>query len=242
MIRFQLKLTLLLVLQAAALIAAGCRGENVSEQPPVEVDQPSVVTRTSPPAENPATQDTRPVILAFGDSLTAGHGVPRGSGYPEILQGTLDKRGYQYRVVNAGISGDTSSGGLARLQPALNMKPSIVILELGGNDGLRGLPIEDTRANLEEMIGAFQTTGATVILAGMTLPRNYGADYVESFENVFTDLARKHDLPLIPFFLEGVAGDPALTLPDFIHPNADGYRVVTEIVLKTLEPLLKPAG
>jgi acyl-CoA thioesterase-1 len=182
------------------------------------------------------------VILAFGDSLTAGPGVARGTEYPEVLQQILDKRGYRYRVVNAGISGDTSSGGIARLQTALALKPTIVILELGANDGLRGLPVEDTRANLEEMIVAFQRTGATVVLAGMTLPRNYGADYVSSFEKIFTDLAKQYELPLIPFFLEGVAGDPKLTLPDFLHPNEAGYEVVAEIVLRTLEPLLKRAG
>lgn len=190
-------------------------------------------------AQRPAGTDSRPVILAYGDSLTAGFGTPAGSAYPEQLQRKLDELGYRYRVVNMGISGDTTSGGLARLKPGLNEKPSIVILELGANDGLRGLPLTQTKANLEEMTIAFRKIGATVVMAGMTLPRNYGAAYVKSFEDVFIDLSGKYQLPLIPFFLEGVAGKPALTLPDFIHPNAAGYRIVVDIVMKTLKPLLK---
>jgi acyl-CoA thioesterase-1 len=183
--------------------------------------------------------DSPPVILAFGDSLTAGYGVPRGSGYPEQLQRRLDGLGYKYRIVNMGISGDTTNGGRARIQAALNVMPSVVILELGANDGLRGQPIAQMQANLEEMIGQFQKAGAKVILAGMTLPRNYGATYVQSFEDVFRNLAKKYNLPLIPFFLEGVAGNPKYTLDDFLHPNADGYVLVTDIVMKALEPVLK---
>jgi len=189
--------------------------------------------------QRPSIPDSRPVILAFGDSLTAGYNVPPGSGYPERLQRKLDALGYKYRVVSMGISGDTTSGGRARLKAAIEEKPSIVILELGANDGLRGLPISRMQANLDEMIAAFQKAGARVIVAGMTLPRNYGDNYVRSFEDVFRDLAKKYNTPLIPFFLEGVAGNPKYTLNDFLHPNADGYVLVTDIVLKKLEPLLK---
>lgn len=183
--------------------------------------------------------DSRPVILAFGDSLTAGYGVPNGSGYPEQLQRKLDSLGYKYRIVNMGISGDTTSGGRARLQAGINTMPSIVLLELGANDGLRGMPVPEMQTNLEEMITKFKKTGATVILAGMTLPRNYGTAYVKSFEDVFRTLAKKYNLPLIPFLLEGVAGNPKYTLPDFLHPNAEGYKLVTDIVMKTLDPVLK---
>ena len=189
--------------------------------------------------QRPAVPDSRPVILAYGDSLTAGFGMPAGSAYPEQLQRRLDELGYKYRVVNMGISGDTTSGGIARLKAALATKPAIVVLELGANDGLRGLPVTQTRANLEEMTVAFKKLGATVIMAGMTLPRNYGAPYVKSFEDVFIDLATKYQLPLIPFFLEGVAGQPKLTLPDFLQRNATGYRIVVDIVMKALRPLLK---
>jgi acyl-CoA thioesterase-1 len=189
--------------------------------------------------QRPLTPDSRPVILAFGDSLTAGYGVPPGSGYPDLLQRRLDGLGYKYRVVGMGISGDTSSGGRARMRYALAAKPAIVILELGANDGLRGLPVTQMQMNLEEMIKEFQQAGAKVILAGMTLPRNYTAGYVKPFEDVFRDLAKKYKLPLIPFFLEGVAGNPKYTLEDLIHPNADGYVLVNDIVMKTLQPLLK---
>src|SRR6267143_3924631 len=189
--------------------------------------------------QRPAVRDSRPVLLAFGDSLTAGYGVPRGSGYPEQLQRKLDVLGYKYRVVNMGISGDTTSGGRARMQAALSAMPSIVILELGANDGLRGQPVAQMQANLEEMIGEFQKAGVKVVLAGMTLPRNYGSAYVGSFEDVFRNLAKKYNIPLIPFFLEGVAGNPRYTLDDFMHPNADGYVLVTDIVMKALEPVLK---
>lgn len=189
--------------------------------------------------QRPAPPDSRPVIAAFGDSLTAGYNVQRGFGYPERLQRKLNALGYKYRVVNLGVNGDTTAGGRARMRAALAEKPSIVILELGANDGLRGLPVTAMQNNLEEMIKAFQKAGAKVVLAGMTLPKNYGAVYVRLFENVFLDLAQKHGLPLIPFLLEGVAGNPKYTLDDFLHPNADGYVLVTDIVMKTLQPLLK---
>jgi len=189
--------------------------------------------------QQPSPQDSRPVILAFGDSLTAGYGVPHGSGYPELLQKKLDGLGYKYRVLNMGISGDTTSGGKARMRTALAAKPSIVILELGANDGLRGLPVAQMQVNLEQMVQQFQQGGAKVVLAGMTLPRNYTAAYVKPFEDAFKDVAKKFNLPLIPFFLEGVAGNPKYTLEDLIHPNPEGYVLVTEIVLKTLQPLLK---
>jgi acyl-CoA thioesterase I len=191
--------------------------------------------------QRPISGDSRPVILAFGDSLTAGYGVQRGGGYPEQLQKRLDSLGYKYRVVNMGVSGDTSSGGLARMKDAVGVKPAIVILELGANDGLRGLPTTQMQANIEEMIKDFQKAGAKVVLAGLTLPRNYGDAYVKSFEDVYKNLAKKYNTPLIPFLLEGVAGNPKYTLggDDFIHPNAAGYVLVTDIVMKTLQPLLK---
>ena len=190
-------------------------------------------------AQSPTPRDSRPVTLAFGDSLTAGYGVPLDAGYPARLQRKLDEQGYRYRVVGMGISGDTTGGGSARMRPALQQKPSIVILELGANDGLRGLSISRMQMNLEQMIKDFQEAGAKVVLAGMTLPRNYGEAYVKSFEDVFRNLAKKYDSPLIPFFLEGVAGNPKYTLEDLMHPNVEGYVRVTDIVIKTLEPLLK---
>ena len=205
---------------------------------PTPVSQNTSDKAPVPLASQARQPDDRPIILAFGDSLTAGYGVAHGYGYPELLQNRLDDQGYHYRVVNAGISGETTSGGIGRLQAALDLKPAVVILELGGNDGLRGLPVDQTRANLDEMIGAFTGAGSQVILAGMTLPLNYGRDYVGSFEDVFKDLAKKHDLDFIPFFLDGVAGQPGL-VQDGIHPNEKGYPIVTETVWKYLEPLLR---
>jgi acyl-CoA thioesterase I len=189
--------------------------------------------------QSPPRRDSRPVILAFGDSLTAGFGVRATQAYPTLLQRKLDGLGYQYRVVAMGISGDTSSGGRARMKDALQQRPTFVILELGANDGLRGLPVAQMRSNLEGMIKDFQGAGAHVILAGMTLPRTFNLAYLISFENAFRDLAKKYNTALIPFFLEGVAADPQYTLDDRIHPNAAGYVRVTDIVMKTLEPLLK---
>jgi acyl-CoA thioesterase-1 len=183
--------------------------------------------------------DERPVIVALGDSLTSGMGVDPGRSYPDFLQRMLDERGYRYRVVNAGIAGDTSGGGVERLDSVIALKPEIVILELGANDGLRGLPIATTRANLEEMIVALKGAGAQVVLAGMTLPRNYGPDYIRSFETVFTELAQQHSLTLIPFLLAGVAEDNKHMQSDRLHPTVEGNRIVAANVMKSLEPLLK---
>jgi acyl-CoA thioesterase I len=220
------------------LLAAGCgtsKPADPSSSPSSSPDDER--TAAAPVAASPG--DDRPIILAFGDSLTAGSGLPPGSGYPEMLQAELDGRGYKYRVVNAGIGGDTTGGGLARLQGALDMHPAIVILELGGNDGLRGIPVDTMQSNLDEMTAAFKNSGAMVILAGMTLPRNFGPDYISAFEKVYPAIATKYKVTLIPFFLEGAAGRPELNLEDGIHPNQAGYRIVTANVLKYLEPLLK---
>lgn len=214
----------------AALWSAACsRGPAPTPEPVAEAAK---VT----PAERPA--DDRPVIAAFGDSMTAGPGVGREENYPAVLQRKLDAAGRRYRVVNLGVNGDTTISGLARLADVLALRPRIVILELGGNDGLRGLPVDQIRANLDQMIGAFQDSGARVVLAGMTLPPNYGAEYVRAFEQMYVDLARRRGTTRIPFVLDGVAGKPAMLLPDALHPNPAGYRLAAEHVWKALEPLL----
>lgn len=219
----------------SALIAAfltGC-GSKPEQSAPV----PRQAAKPAKPAP-----DGRPVILAFGDSLTAGHGLPPGQSYADFLQQDLDARSLRFRVVNQGISGDTTDGGASRLESALLLKPRIVILELGANDGLRGLPIEKTRENLDLMITAFQGAGAQVLLCGMTLPRNYGAAYIRSFEKVFRDLAKQRNAVLIPFFLEGVATTPELMQSDGLHPTAEGCRRVAQNVFKYLEPMLAAAS
>jgi acyl-CoA thioesterase-1 len=220
---------------AAALtaLAPGCS----REKPPEAPKQAGPTTPAPPVAAAPA--DERPVIVAFGDSLTAGLGVDAASNYPAFLQRELDARGLRYRVVNAGVSGDTTGGGVARLGEVLAYEPKVVILELGANDGLRGLPLETTRANLDQMIAALQAAGAQVVLAGMTLPPNYGADYIRGFEQIFVDLAAKHKIPRIPFLLDNVAARPHLMQSDALHPNAAGQKIVAANVLKTLEPLLR---
>lgn len=182
--------------------------------------------------------DARRVIVAFGDSLSAGYGLPPGESFPDSLQKTLDQRGLHFRVVNQGLSGDTTSGGAARVKQALQLKPAIVIVELGANDGLRGLPLTATRANLAAIIDQFQKSGARVLLAGITLPRNYGPDYIQAFEKIYSDLARQKHVALIPFLLEGVATNPKLMQPDGLHPTAEGARRVAATVLKYLTPLL----
>jgi acyl-CoA thioesterase-1 len=179
------------------------------------------------------------VIVAFGDSLSAGYGVDPGLSFPDFVQKLLDERGLRFRIVNQGISGDTTSGGAARTSEAVRLNPAVVILELGGNDGLRGLPLAATRANLSEMIDTFQAAGARVVLAGITLPRNYGPDYIRGFESIYKDLAREKKVALIPFLLDGVALNKQLMQGDGIHPNVEGNRRVARTVMKHLEPVLK---
>lgn len=181
----------------------------------------------------------RPRIVAFGNSLTAGLGVAQEESYPAQLQRKLDASGYPYRVVNAGVSGDTTAGGIRRVSWVLNSKPSIVILELGGNDGLRGLSLQETKANLERIIQELQNASITVVLAGMKLPPNYGKEYTVGFEALYHVLAKEYHLALIPFFLDGVAGSSSLNQADGIHPTAEGYRLIVEKVFPTLEPLLE---
>jgi acyl-CoA thioesterase-1 len=205
-------------------------------QPPAPKAE-STPAPATPPA--PAATDSRPAIVCFGDSITAGFGLDAGQSFPDLLQKDLDGRGLRYRVVNMGVSGDTTQDGLARLPMALAEKPAIVILELGGNDGLRGIPIAITQANLAQMIEAFQGTDAKVILAGMSLPPNYGPAFIKKFEAVYKDLAAKYHVTLIPFLLEGVGAHDEFMQRDGLHPNAAGARKVEALVMKTLTPLVK---
>lgn len=193
----------------------------------------------APPALTPIpSADTRRKIVAFGDSLTAGLGVAPEQSYPAQLQKRLDTLGVPYQVVNAGVSGDTSAGGLRRVSWVLAGNPHLVILELGGNDGLRGLSLPETRSHLDAIIQRLKSANVQVILAGMKLPPNYGKEYTSKFETMYRDLAHVHSLPLIPFLLEGVGGNTSLNQADGIHPTAEGYRIVVETVLKSLLPIL----
>ncbi len=214
--------------------AAGC-----SRQEPGQPASP-VITGSEHESSTgrPDLPDDRPVIAAFGDSLTAGRGVDTEQSYPAQLQRKLDAEGYRYRVVNAGVSGDTSAQGLSRIASIRELRPSIVIVELGANDGLRGLPVEATRQNLEAIITRLAADGADVILAGMVLPPNYGFSYTSDFRRLFPDLAGIHKVALIPFFLQGVAGHPELNQEDGIHPTAQGYGIVVENVWAVLKPMI----
>ena len=179
------------------------------------------------------------MLVVFGDSISAGYGVPQGRSYPDDLQRRLDAEGFAWRVVNLGVSGDTTQGGVARLSTAIAAKPALVLLELGGNDGLRGLPLAMTRMNLDQMIAVFERNGAKVVLAGMTLPPNYGPDYVHGFEKMFTDLAAKYRLTLIPFILSDIiTPDLRYFQGDHIHPTAEGAEIVSDTVLRAIKPLL----
>ena len=181
------------------------------------------------------------VILFLGDSITAGYGLELSQAFPALIQDKIHAKGWNFKVVNAGQSGDTSAGALNRLDWLLKNRVEVLVLELGGNDGLRGLPVESTRKNLQTIIDRTKAKypQARIVIAGMKVPPNMGRDYGEKFAAVFTDLAQKNKAPLIPFVLEGVGGVPALNLPDGIHPTAKGQEMVAATVWKTLEPVLR---
>ena len=185
-----------------------------------------------------SAEEQIPRIVALGDSLTSGLGVGAQESYPAQLQQRLQALEYPHRVINAGVSGDTSAGGLRRVPWILRSKPDWVILELGVNDGLRGLSVEQTRTNLDQIIHRLRQAGVRVVLAGMKLPPNYGKEYTAAFEAIYPALAKQYRLPFIPFFLEGVAASADLNQPDGIHPTREGYRIIVEQVLKTIRPLL----
>lgn len=186
-----------------------------------------------------APVQAEPVIVALGDSITSGLGVAADEAYPALLEVRLRRDGYAYRVVNAGVSGDTTAGGLRRVDWVLRAQPEIVIVALGANDGLRGQPPQTTRANLEAIVMRLQTAGTRVLLAGMRMPPNYGAEFTREFEAVFPAVARRANVALIPFLLDGVAADPTLNQADGLHPNAAGHRLIADRLWPHLRPLLK---
>ncbi len=235
---FKLRLYHALALFFLAVFSFGCQqASSGNEQPqPVAAANPLATPATATIA---AKSEDLPAIVAFGDSLTAGYGLGHEDSYTALLQRKLDENNYRYRVVNAGVSGDTTAGGARRIDWALqsgNVK--VLILELGGNDGLRGLPVADLRKNLSQIIERAQAKGVKVILAGMEAPPNMGADYTREFRQTFRELAKQYQTPFIPFVLEGVGGRADYNQPDGIHPNAAGEKIMTETVWKTLEPLL----
>jgi acyl-CoA thioesterase-1 len=187
----------------------------------------------------PVYSKEKAVVLAFGDSLTAGYGVKDEESYPSKLQEKISSAGFPHKVVNAGVSGDTTAGGVRRIRWLMKHEPEIVILALGANDGLRGLSIDEMRKNLEIMITICREHNAQILLAGMKALPNYGEDYMREFETVFPELAEKHDLIFLPFLLEGVAGEREYTQSDGLHPLASGYSIITDLVWQRLKPMLK---
>ena len=184
---------------------------------------------------------SRPTLLVLGDSLSAAHNIPQNQGWVSLLATQLAQANPPWTVVNASVSGETSSGGLSRLPHLLQQHPpQWVMLELGANDGLRGLPLKYTRANLQKMIQLSQASGAKVILIGIMLPPNYGSAYRDPFALMYRELAEQNQLPLVPFLLEGVASDPGLMQPDGLHPNAASQSKVLDNVWRVVAPLLNP--
>ena len=201
-----------------------------------------MVTASLPgaPAWGAAAAGNPPVILVVGDSLSSGYGVKVDATWVALLQKRLAGQGYVYRVVNASVSGETTGGGRARLARALQLhKPDIVILELGGNDGLRGLPVRQMRDNLDAMIVQVRAANARPVLLGMRMFDNYGQTYTDSFHAAFGELAKKHSLPLVPFFLEGVAFNAKLMQEDSLHPNTQAQPLLLDNLWPTLQPLLE---
>lgn len=186
-----------------------------------------------------AAPDREVVLVAFGDSLTAGYDIAPEDAFPAQLEAALRKEGYKARVINAGVSGDTTAAGLARLDWSVPKDADAVIVELGANDALRGLPPEKARANLDAIVARLKQRGLPVLLAGMVAPRNLGPEYTEAFDSIYSDLGEKHDVFVYPFFLEGIAGDKALNLADGLHPNARGVAVIVEYILPAVEDLIE---
>jgi acyl-CoA thioesterase-1 len=244
------KVHALSILAGLALAVSGCHGKTDSgpaaDSPavPESNTNSTVEPRDAAPAQEGVTKhadvdDKRPVLVCFGDSLTAGLGTGPGESYPDYLQGDLDKLHYHYRVDNEGVSGNTTKDGVERLPDILALHPAVAVVEFGGNDGLRGLRIEDTRANLDEIVATLKKAGIKVALAGITLPPDYGPDYIEKFNETYTLIAKKYGVPMLPFLLKDVYGVPGMMQRDETHATAKGNVVVARNVVPLVVPLLK---
>ena len=191
--------------------------------------------------ETETQESEKDVILFFGNSLTAGMGLEPSEAFPALIQNRLDSLDYDYEVINAGLSGETTASGKNRINWVLNQDVDVFVLELGANDGLRGIPLEETRKNLQDIINTVKEKNpdTKIVLAGMQIPPNMGEEYTTQFRNIFPELAEKNNVELIPFLLEGVAGDPKLNQQDGIHPTAEGYKIVTDNVWSVLEDVVE---
>lgn len=224
-------------LALSAVLAAGCGRSNEKS----DASQASQQAAQSPPprAESTPRPDTRPRVVFLGDSLTAGLGLSPDEAYPSLIQQKMDADGLKFEAVNAGVSGDTSAGGLSRLDWALEGDVKVMVVALGGNDGLRGLPASELKKNLATIIERAQAKHIAVVLAGMEAPPNFGQAYIAEFHKVYPELARQYGVPLVPFLLQGVAGIEGLNQRDGIHPTAEGARTVADNVWTVLRPTLK---
>ena len=235
------------VLAACAIACAAAACSRDPAPPPAHApaaQTPAVQTPAAqqPAAARPPEQSARPKIVVLGDSLSAGFGLAQAQSYPSLIQEKLAAAGYEWEVINAGISGDTSAAGLQRLEWALDQRNvRILVLALGGNDGLRGLPVAEMKKNLAEIIARAQKRHIAVLLAGMEAPPNFGPDYTVSFRQVFRDLAREYNIALVPFLLDKVAGIANLNQGDGIHPNVEGARIVADTIWSALRPMVEAA-
>jgi acyl-CoA thioesterase I len=234
-----------MILAGFAFAVAGCHSDAADPRPGPDKAGSNPAARDTAASSAPATpsipiaKDPRPVLVCFGDSLTAGYGTDPGDSYPDYLQADLDQLHYNYRVVNEGISGNTTKDGVDRLPDVLALHPAIVIVEFGGNDGLRGLPPADTRSNLDKIVGELKDSGTKVVLAGITLPPDYGPDYIKSFNDTYTLLAKKYHVPMLPFLLKNVYGVPGMMQADRTHATAKGNQIVARNVMPLVLPSLK---
>lgn len=229
------------ILAVVALSLLGCRTDTTPKQVESSGSSRSIPepASSSSPQNTTTATDKRPLVVCFGDSLTAGYGTDLGQSYPDYLQKDLDAEGYNYRVVNEGISGNTTKDGVDRLDSILALKAAVVVVEFGGNDGLRGLRIEDSRTNLDKIVATLKASGTKVVLAGITLPPDYGPDYIKQFNATYAMLAAKYHVPLLPFLLNGVFGVDGMMQADRTHATSDGNKVVARNVLPLITPLLK---
>ncbi|MEM9595871.1 MAG: arylesterase [Acidobacteriota bacterium] len=229
----------LLTILPFALLTLACGGE-APDTPSTPESAPPAGGAIVDPEPEPVQGDADEILVVFlGDSLTAGFGLDEDQAFPYLVEQALKEEGRPVRVVNGGISGDTTAGGLARLDWLLQQRPDIVVVSLGANDGLRGLELGASEENLRQTVQRSLDSGAKVLLSGMLIPPNYGPEYTDAFAEIYPRVARDLGVPLIPFLLDGVAGDAALNQADGIHPTAEGQRLVAETVLPYLRPLLE---
>lgn len=228
-----------LVLFSIGFLSMWCVACGASESTVVEAKPPAPSRASSPAASSTAAPSASlPRIVFLGDSLTAGYGLAKDDAVPALIAARLRAEGYPYEVVNAGVSGDTSAGGLSRLDWSLDGDVRVLVLELGANDGLRGLPAANLKRNLEAVIARASARGIKVVLTGMEAPPNFGAAYTSEFRRVYRELAKEHDVTFVPFYLEGVAGVPSLNIADGMHPNAEGSRIIERNIWRAIKPLL----